>query len=126
MTKQEFDALPGGAKPVHAEKLMSSARMYRDIETRAYSGFSGTDCAEAPKHGFTADALACLAEGKDLDATIALFSAKWRAYAAENNAKVAAAPRIKRGPSSGHSVIAYRWVSPEAFDTIATFLRSMV
>ena len=126
MNKAEFDSLPDGAKPANADKLMSSARSYRDIETRAYSGFSGTDCAEAPKHGLTADGLAALAEGKDPEATIALLSAKWRAYAEDNNRKVAAAPKTKRGPMAGHSAISHRWVSPDAFDSIAIFLRSML
>ena len=49
----------------------------------------------------------------------------WRAYAAENNAKINAAPKIKRGPSSGHSVISHRWTDPERFAASAVHLRAM-
>lgn len=126
MLKSEIDSLPGGAAPSNAPKLMEAARLYRGIEQRAYNSFSGADRADAPKHGLTADALACIALGKDVDAVLALCQTKWAAYCAENNAKVAAASKIKRGPMAGHSSIHYRHVSVESWDSVARFVRQMV
>lgn len=127
MTKTEFDALPLAAKPPGPElreKLMRSARMYRDLCTSQYQSASGADVADAYKWDLLADGMGCIADGKDLDAVVALLSAKWEAYARENNAKVAAAPKIKRGPSAGHSVISYRHVCPD-FESQARHLRAM-
>jgi hypothetical protein len=36
-----------------------------------------------------------------------------------------AAPKIKRGPSAGHSVIAHRWVDPDKFASRAIHIRAM-
>ena len=88
MNMLEFDALPDGPKPAHAERLMEAARRYRDMEQAAYRSMSGADVAEAPLRGLTADGLACIAEGKDPEATILFLEVKWRVYATENNRKV--------------------------------------
>lgn len=125
MNKAEFDALPGGYPHPEREKLMEAARRWRRMEEQAYHSMSGADVAEAPCHGMTADALACVADGKNLARTLAFFEAKWRKYAAEQASRVAAAPKIRRGPSAGHSVIGHRWVSPERFGDAARMIRAL-
>ena len=62
----------------------------------------------------------------NLEALLAEQDACWRSYAAAQSVKVEKAPKIKRGPSSGHSVISHRWVSPEAFQFKAVHIRQMV
>lgn len=128
MTKAELDALPAAAvQPTEQEKerLFASSRNYSAICERAYKSMSGADVADAPKHQFTASALSAIGAGKDVDAVIVLFATKWRTYATENNRKVAEAAKIKRGPRAGQSVIEHRYTNPEAFDSIAIFLRQM-
>lgn len=128
MTKAEFDALPAAAvQPTEQERerLMGAARNYRAIAEHAYKSASGADVADAPKHDFTADALGAIGSGKDVEAVIVLFATKWRTYATENNRKVADAAKIKRGPRAGQSVIEHRYTNPEAFDSIAIFLRQL-
>lgn len=62
----------------------------------------------------------------NLESLIAEQDKRWRDYAAGQARKVAEAPKIKLGPSSGHSVISHRWVDPEAFQTKARHIRAMV
>lgn len=89
-----------------------------------YRSMSGADVAEAHKYDLLADGLGCVGDGKDVDAVVAMLSAKWQAYASTNNARVEAAPKIKRGPSAGHSVIGHRHVCPH-FESEARHLRAM-
>lgn len=127
MNLVEFEALPGTVeRRVNAERLFAVARQYRDMATRAYAGLSGADRADAPLHDYTADALGCIAQGKEVEPVIALLDGKWRAYATEQQARVAAAPKTTRGPMSGHSVIAHRWVALDAFEARARHIRQMV
>ena len=65
-------------------------------------------------------------EGLDVEAAIRREDERWRKYAADQAAKVEAAPKVKRGPSKGHSVISHRWVSPDAFRYHANHIRTMV
>lgn len=127
VTKAEFDALPLAATPPgpeHRERLMQAARNYRDLCTSQYRSWSGADVAEAYKYDLLADGLGCIGSGKDVGAVVALLSAKWEAYARENNARVKDAPKIKRGPCAGHSVIGHRHVCPD-FEHEARHLRAM-
>lgn len=126
MNQVEYEALPDVAPPENAERLLQTARFERDRETSSYKSFSGTDVAEAPIHGMLADTYACIALGKDIEATLTLFEAKWRVYAKEQQARVAAAPKLKHGPSSGASVIHHRWVSEELWETHARHVRAMI
>lgn len=128
MTKVEFDALPQGKVPVNAGRLLESARYARDQASRFYSPqcLSGADTADAPRYDLQADAFGCIASGKDVDAVLALCRAKWIAYCEANNAKVENAPRVKRGPYEGTSVIHYRYTSPSAWDAVEVFVRNML
>ena len=62
----------------------------------------------------------------NLEQLIAEQDKRWRDYAANQARKVAEAPKIKRGPSAGHSAISHRWVSPDAFTNRAHHIRTMV
>lgn len=126
MNLAEFEALPGtGVNRPDAERLFKLARQYRDMASRAYSGMSGADRAEAPAQDYTADAFGCIAQGKDIDAVLELLDRKWRAYAAEQQARVEAAPKTKHGPYSGQSSIHYRWVSADHFESKARHIRQI-
>lgn len=116
MNKQTYDALPAlGPSQLRPCKtpLLDMARFYRDRASRCYSSGSGADVADAPMYDLAADFFGAAANGKD---AYAVCDAAWRQYAAERQLRVAKAPKVRRGPSSGHSVIAHRWVSPDAFD----------
>jgi len=127
MNKAEFDALP---KPIavsedNARYLNVCAKSSRDTAGRMYASGSGADLADAPLRDLQADAFALLACGVTVEAIVELLEPKWRAYATEQQARVAAAPKIKRGPYSGQSNISHRWVSTEAFENFIPHLIQM-
>jgi hypothetical protein len=126
MNQAEYDSLPDATPPENADWLLRTARFERDREMASYKSWSGTDVAEAPLHGMLADTYACIARGKDVEATMAFFKAKWRAYAKEQQARVEAAPKLKHGPSSGASVTHHKWVSEELWETHAIHVRTMI
>jgi hypothetical protein len=126
MNKAEYEALPDVTPPANADCLLRAARFERDRETASYKSWSGTDVAEAPLHGMLADTYACIARGKDIEATLTFFGAKWRTYAREQQGRVSAAAKLKHGPSSGASVIHYKWVSEEAWETHARHVRALL
>jgi len=92
----------------------------------SWDSYSGTDRAEGEVFRCLELCYLAIAGGAEIEAAIADQDARWRQYAAENNAKVEAAPKIRRGGSAGLSVISHRWVSPEEFATRARHLRGMV
>jgi hypothetical protein len=90
---------------------------------------SGTDQAESEVYfasGRVVRALGMADDPRRLEFEIAVADARWREYAQQNNAKVKSAPKIKRGPSTGNSVISHRWVSPDLFTDRAAHIRAMV
>jgi len=110
------------------EELFDLARAALKDEEWCYSPacFSGADRAEAPLYACVRRFYERVAGGEDSRAVFASEDARWRAYAAENNAKVEAAPRIRRGPMSGASSIHYRHTSPEMFEQKRPHLFAMV
>jgi hypothetical protein len=125
MNQAEYKSLPDGTPPANAEFLLKTARFERDRETAYYKSWSGTDVADATIHGMLADTYTCIAQGKDVETTLALFEAKWKKYAVEQQARVKSTPKIKYGPFSGASVIHHRWVS-ELWETHARHVRAML
>jgi hypothetical protein len=108
------------------EELFSLARdAYAQGESMLKS-FSGADQADSEKYFGANRVYVAIALGGNVETEIAKEDARWRAYAKEQAAKVAAAPKIKRGPSRGHSVISHRWVDPEAFVSTGAHIRTMV
>ena len=128
--------------PALQEALYQCARNAMAMGDAKLKSWSGADQADSELDfgasrvyvaiaGYTVKAFAGTADGRtveglDVETAIANEDARWRAYAAEQAAKVAAAPKIKRGPSQGHSVISHRWDAPEAFRMKAIHIRTMV
>ena len=88
--------------------------------------FSGSDQADSELYFGLARVYRTVALGFDTEEALAIEDARWRAYAAEQARRVEAAPKIKRGPSSGHSAISHRWVSPDAFAAHMPHARQMI
>ena len=88
--------------------------------------FSGADQADSEAYFCERRVYIDVALGKDLEDSLTREDARWRSYAKEQVAKVAAAPKIRRGPSQGHSVIAHRWVDSEKFAGKMGHIRFMV
>lgn len=107
-------------------KLFARMRTAGEQEQHAYKSMLGADVAEAPIFSYVRHCYQLVWEGVELEAAITLCDAAWREYAAQNNAKVDAAPKIRRGPSAGHSSIHHRWTSPEKFQGTAIHIRQMV
>ena len=126
MTKAEFDAMPGAdSEHEAADSLRSAAKHERARASRSYHSCIGADVAEAPLHDISADALACVASGKDIDAVLSWAEGKWRRYAAAHNNGVAGADRIKDGPRRGQGVLDHRWASPEAWAIKESLIRCL-
>lgn len=106
--------------------LFELARRAGDAWIRSWSAMSGTDQAEGEIYRYEREVYVAAAQGQDVEAAIAAADARWRAYAVQNNARVALAPKIKRGPMSGHSAISYRWVSPDKVQAKAIHWREMI
>lgn len=107
------------------QALYHEARRAMEREQGAYNSFSGADKAEAPVWASVRDFYHAVAEGMPIDDALAFADEKWRSYAVEAQRKVAEAPKVQRGPSSGHSVISHRWVSLEFFRSKEPHLRAM-
>lgn len=109
--------MPRVVTSAQRERYYSLARTAGDREQYAYHQtgklLSGTDVAEAPYYGMVRLLWVKVAGGLPLAKAIAWADKEWRAYAVVNNLQVGAAPKIRYGPSSGSSVISYRWVCPD-------------
>ncbi len=92
----------------------------------SWSSSSGADRAEGEVFKYVRDIYVDAAQGKDVDAAIAKANTEWRAYAEQNNAKINAAGKIQRGPSSGQSVIGHRFTSPDLLESKLIHVRNMI
>jgi len=114
MNMQTWDDLTTGATPLPVnDECIELARAQRDRETSAYSSICGADIADAPKYGLAAELYCLVGAGADPDAAWDYVTNAWLRYAAAQRDRVAAAGKISRGPSAGHSVISHRWVSDD-------------
>ena len=105
-------------------------KLARDASERAQymvRSWSGTDQAESEAYFGAARFYSAVAAGSSIGAALAQEDARWRIYAADQAAKVKAAPKIRgrNHPSRGQSVISHRWVSPEKFTGMMNHLRFM-
>src|SRR5277367_1077254 len=99
--------------PALQEALFTCARDAGAMGDAKLRSFSGADQADSElDYGARRVYVAVAHEGVDLEIAITREDARWRAYAVEQRRKVDEAPKIKRGPSAGHSVISHRWVDP--------------
>lgn len=111
---------------IEQERLFALARNAGDRWMASWNAWSGADRAEGEVFRYVRDVYVAAAQGEDVDAAVAKADTAWRVYAAQNNARIDAAPKIKRGPSSGHSVIGHRYTSPDLFQTQLIHIRRMI
>lgn len=127
MNLEQYRKLTDGRTP-HAgalrERFMAAARQSRDQASRFYTSPLGTDCAEAPLYDHQADLFCLAADGADPDEAAAVIRTAWISYAKVVRQKVAEAPKIRIGPSSGNSCIGHRWVSGEAIERVIQHVRN--
>jgi hypothetical protein len=108
------------------EKLYQLARDAYALGESQLKSWSGADQADSEVYFCARHFYVDVAAGVEVEEALAKQDRRWREYAKEQAAKVAAAPKIKRGPSSGHSVISHRWVDADKFQSHAIHLRQMV
>jgi hypothetical protein len=122
--------MPHILPPEQREAFHDLARTAGERERNAYDQrgklLCGADVAEAPFHSVMRRVWLGLAVGMAPALVLKAADDDWRRYAEENNAKVEQAPRVRRGPSAGHSVIAHRWVSPDKVESITPHVYTML
>lgn len=105
--------------------FLELAKQDGDRCERLYKSWSGSDVAETEFYRSRRAYWIDRYEGKNHETAFAIFDTNWRNYCNLNNARVANAPKIKTGPSAGHSGITHRWVSPEKAANNILFLVTM-
>jgi hypothetical protein len=101
------------------ERLYQCARDAEALGDAMLKSWSGADQADSEVYFCERRVYIAVADGQSIEAAIVLEDRRWRKYAAEQ------APKIKRGPSSGQSVISHRWVDPDKFASRAIHIRAM-
>jgi hypothetical protein len=96
------------ARGVRADTLDRWTRFYGDMSRAKYASSSGADKIDAARDGMVVVALRRIRQGMPVKKAVEMYRAEWGAFSKEQNAKVNSAPKIKRGPSSGQSVIGYK------------------
>jgi len=94
--------------------------MFLAMHDRPGSLPSGSDRAEAEVHACERRVYVAVWQGGDLEDAILTEDKCWREHAAEMQRRVDAAPKLRRGPSSGTSAAIYLWVNPEKFSDAVT------
>ena len=92
----------------------------------SWSAWSGADRAEGEVWRYVRDIYVAAAQGQDVEAAITHADEQWRVYATANNRAIEHAPKIKRGPSAGHSTIGHRYTSPEFLQSKLIHIRYMI
>ena len=108
------------------EELFKLARQAGDRWRASWTAMSGADMAEGEVFRYVRDVYVAAAQDEDIATAITRADSAWRVYATQNNAKIAAAPKLKRGPSAGQSAISYRYTSPDLFESKLIHIRHMI
>ena len=108
------------------ERLYKLARDAWAQGNAALKSFCGADQADSEIYFCERRVYVAVAGGISLEAALVEEEKAWRAYAERQREKVDAAPKVKRGPMSGHSAISHRWVDPEKFTSKARHIAFMV
>ncbi len=106
--------------------LWDLARQAGDRWQKSWTAMSGADMAEGEVFRYVRDVYVAAAQGLDWESAIVKGDEEWRKYAAMNNARIAAAPKTKRGPMQGHSSMSHRYTSPDFFQTKLNHIRVMI
>lgn len=115
-----------GVSDEQKERLYACARTAGLLGDQMLKSINGADQADSEAYFCERRVYVAVADGTPLDEALATEDRRWRAYAAEQAKKIAAAPKITRGPSSGWSTIAHRWVDPDKFSRKFDYIRFMV
>lgn len=111
--------------PEQEEKLFVRMRQSGALCEAGYRSFSGADVAGAEIYAIERRVYVLFWEGVERELAIADGERQWLKYAEENNAKVNAAPKTRRGPYAGASSIHYRWTDPGRWSSKGIHLRTM-
>lgn len=105
------------------------ARFAGERATRQYTQegrlFSGADVADAPRHSIIRSIWIGLANGCEQEHLFSNAKEDWIKYCEYANEKVESAPKIRYGPSAGHSVISHRWCDPNRIDSDIIHIRNL-
>lgn len=112
------------------EEFFRMARHYGDRAHAAQTdrpGFmkSGADAVDGERLRAVAKAFRRLGLGESLEIVVEEMKKEWVDFCTENNKKVEAAPKLRYGPSSGQSVISYKYAYPGRIDSDEIHVRSM-
>lgn len=104
-------------------------RRYREMADAVYEDRrpmrSGADRTDAVRHSMVAKAFGRLGQGEDVESVIGKLRGEWNEFAEQKKKQIEAAPKIRRGPSSGGSVIGYEHADPGAINSDEIFIRSV-
>ncbi len=88
--------------------------------------FSGSDQVEAELHFGASRVFTAIALGAETEDALAAEDERWRSYAKRMQEKVDRSIKVRSGPYSGQSVIHHRWVSEDAFQLQAVYIRQVL
>lgn len=98
-----------------------------DLFASSLRSGSGGDWANAERYACERLVYIDLAEGRNLEESIARADVRWRRHAATMQSKATSGPKWTRGPSSGLRVMRDRWADLDAFlETTVPHIRTMV
>jgi hypothetical protein len=105
--------------------LLDEARFFARLSEIKYRSHCGADLPDAELNRLEAKAFRRLAGGEGLSAVLTDLAREWSGFAADNNRRVNAAPRVVRGPMAGHSSISHRWADPEKVLASVAYVRAV-
>lgn len=104
--------------------LLDYAHFFARLSEAKYRSRCGADLPDAELNRLEARAFRRLAAGEALADVVGGLRREWADFAAQNNRRVNAAPKVARGPMAGHSSIAHRWADPEKVAASVTYIRA--
>lgn len=117
-----FEALISNQCLAEARKAGERERSQYEQKGRLQSG---ADVADAPRWGMIARAWRRLSNRLLTEHVFNNLYEEWEEYCKEMNAKIEAAPKMKRGPMAGCSTIHYKHCSPESITSDIIHIRNM-
>jgi hypothetical protein len=104
--------------------LLDEARFFARLSDARYRSPCGADLPDAELNRLEARAFRRLAAGEPLAAVVGDLEREWADFAAANNRRVNAAPKVARGPMAGHSSISHRWADPGRVAASVAYIRA--
>jgi len=100
------------------QALFVCMRQSYDLYKHGLASMSGADQADSEIHRIERLFYVMVWAGGSIEDALSTCQTMWRTYAEMNNAKVAAAPKTKRGPYAGASSMHWRWTDPDRWSDI--------